>query len=106
MTITDRGLFYLLLLNLGLQAFDGLATYVGLHAGFGEANPILAGAIATIGPAAALIAAKLVACGFLAVVWVNRESHLAGPGFAITALVYATCSFAPWSAALAHAHLL
>ena len=103
---TDRGLFSLLLLNLALQAFDGMATYMGLHAGFGEGNPILASGIASFGPGATLVTAKLVACRFLAVLWVNRESRLAGPGFAITALVYATCSFAPWSAALAHAHLL
>lgn len=104
-TSTDRGLFALFLLNLALQAFDGVATYAGMHVGFGEGNPLLARAMDAFGLASTLIVAKLVACLLLAVLWVNRESRLALPGFALTATVYVLGSFGPWSAALAHAHL-
>ena len=31
----------LVLTNLALQLFDGIATYVGVHAGFNEGNPLL-----------------------------------------------------------------
>jgi uncharacterized membrane protein len=101
----DRGLFALFLLNIALQAFDGVATYSGLRIGFGEGNPLLAHAMDAFGLASTLIVAKLAACLLLGVLWVNRRSPLALPGFALTAVVYATFSLGPWSAALAHAHL-
>jgi hypothetical protein len=102
---TDRWLFCLLLLNLALQAFDGVATYAGMTVGFGEGNPILAHAMATFGLGSTLVVAKLGACVLLGVLWVNRRSRLALPGFALTAAVYVSCSLGPWSAALAQAHL-
>lgn len=101
---TDRGLLALFLLNLALQAFDGIATYTGMHVGFGEGNPLLAHAMATFGLASTLIVAKGVACLLLGVLWVNRQSRLAMPGFALTATVYVFGSLGPWSVALAHAH--
>lgn len=102
---SDRGLFALFLLNLALQAFDGVATYAGLRIGFDEGNPLLAHAMQVFGPGSTLIVAKVTACALLGVLWVHRRSPLALPGFALTAAVYVTCSFGPWSAALAHAHL-
>jgi len=105
-TVTsERALLALLLLNIALQAFDGVATYSGLRVGFGEGNPLLAHAMEAFGLASTLIAAKLAACLLLGTLWVNRRSPLALPGLALTAAVYASCSLAPWSAALAHAHL-
>ena len=32
----------LLFINLWLQVFDGLATYLGVSAGYGEGNPLVA----------------------------------------------------------------
>lgn len=104
-TRTERGLFALLMLNVVLQVFDGVATYFGLRLGFGEGNPVLVHAIAMVGPAAALILTKLYACGCLLGVWHVRRARLALPAFVLIAAVYATCSLAPWSAALAQAHL-
>ena len=104
-TTTDRGLLALFVLNIVLQAFDGMATYSGLRIGFGEGNPLLAHAMEVFGLASTLIVAKLTACLLLSVLWVNRRSPLALPGFALTAVVYASCSLGPWSAALAQAHL-
>jgi hypothetical protein len=102
---TERGLFALLTLNVALQVFDGVATYLGLQVGFGEGNPVLVHAIAAVGPAAALLLTKLYACGCLLGVWHARRARLAFPAFVLIAAVYATCSLAPWSAALAQAHL-
>jgi hypothetical protein len=102
---TDRALLALFILNVALQAFDGVATYSGLRVGFGEGNPFLAHAMAVFGLGATLIVAKLSACLLLGILWLNRRSPLALPGFALTAAVYACCSLAPWSAALAQAHL-
>jgi len=102
---TERGLFALLMLNVVLQVFDGLATYRGLQLGFGEGNPLLVHAIAMLGPAAALVLTKLYACGCLLGVWRVRRARLALPAFALIAVIYATCSLAPWSAALAQAHI-
>jgi hypothetical protein len=54
----ERGLFALLMLNVALQVFDGLATYHGMRVGFGEGNPLLVEAMAVVGPAAALVLTK------------------------------------------------
>jgi uncharacterized membrane protein len=104
-TSTDRGLLALFFINIALQAFDGVATYTGIQVGFGEGNPLLARAMETYGLASTLIVAKVLACLLLCVLWVNRQSRLALPGFALTATVYALGSLGPWSAALAQAHL-
>jgi hypothetical protein len=101
----ERGLFALLMLNVALQVFDGLATYNGMRLGFGEGNPLLVQAMAVVGPAAALVLTKLYACGCLLGVWHVRRARLALPALVVIAAVYATCSLAPWSAALAQAQL-
>ena len=101
----DRSLFALFLLNVGLQIFDGLATYQGLRLGFEEGNPVLVQVIALVGPATALALTKLYACSCLLGVWRARQARLALPAFVLIAAIYATCSLAPWSAALAQAQL-
>ena len=101
----ERGLFALLMLNVALQVFDGLATYHGMRFGFGEGNPVLVEIMALVGPAATLILTKLYACGCLLGVWRARRARLALPALVLIAVVYATCSLAPWSAALAQAQL-
>jgi len=90
----------LVLTNIALQVFDGIATYVGVHAGFAEGNPLLAWAFGHLGPASALCLFKLEACGCVLVLWRLRWSRLAAPALAISAAVYALCSFGPWTAAL------
>ena len=102
---TERALFALLMLNVTLQVFDGIATYWGLQLGFGEGNPILLSVIAAVGPAAALVLTKLYACGCLFGVWQILRARLALPAFVLIAAIYATCSLAPWSAALAQAQI-
>src|SRR5262245_14172800 len=101
----ERGILALVYLNIALQLFDGVATYVGIRSGFHEANPLLARAFEHVGPATALLFFKLHACACLLVLWRLRGSRLAAPALGVSALVYAVCSFAPWTAALAAVHI-
>ncbi|HLK10199.1 MAG TPA: DUF5658 family protein [Candidatus Binatia bacterium] len=97
----ERGLIALVLLNVALQVFDGVATYVGLHVGLGEGNPVVAGAVARLGTGPALVLIKLEACACLLALWSLRRSWLAGPALAASAALYAACSLGPWTLALA-----
>jgi Domain of unknown function (DUF5658) len=100
-----RGVAALVVLNLVLQLFDGVATYVGLHVGFGEGNPLLDHAFTLLGPGSALLLFKLNACACLLLIWYLRQSRLAVPALVLCAAFYIACSVAPWTAALATAHI-
>ena len=100
----ERGLLALVCINLGLQFFDGVATYIGLQAGVGEGNPLVAWALGQLGPASALFLFKLQACACLLLLWRLRGHRLAFPALALSAVVYLTCSFAPWAVTLARIH--
>lgn len=104
-SVDERGIRALVLTNLALQLFDGVATYAGLRAGFGEGNPLLAWALGQLGTGSALVLLKLQACACLLLLWRVRASRLVGPALAFCAAVYLTCSVAPWTAALAAVHL-
>ena len=95
----------LVCLNVALQVFDGAATYVGLHAGMAEGNPLLTWVLGYVGPASALVLFKLEACACLLLLWHVRASKLAGPALVLSAAVYVVCSLVPWAAALATLHL-
>jgi len=103
--LDERAIRLLVVVNLGLQLFDGLATYAGLHSGFGEGNPLLRWALGTMGPASALLLFKLQACACLLLLWHVRTHRLAGAALALCAAVYVLCSVAPWTMALAGHHL-
>ena len=103
--LPERGMFALVGLNLALQVFDGVATYVGIHAGMAEGNPLLVWALDQLGPASALLLFKLQACACLLLLWRVRRNRLAAPALVFSAAVYTVCSFAPWAAALASIHL-
>ncbi len=103
MPARPRVLLALFLLNVALQIFDGLATYLGLRAGFGEANPLIRWALLHTGPALAVTLFKLEACACLVLVWKLRRHPLALPALALTAVVYFAFSTVPWTVALASA---
>src|SRR5207237_4561479 len=94
---TERGMLALVVVNLALQVFDGVATYVGVHAGMGEGNPLLAWALAQVGPGFALVLFKLQACACLLLLWHVRRNRLAAPALVFSATVYVLCSLAPWA---------
>lgn len=101
----ERAILALVLVNLALQLFDGAATYAGLHAGFDEGNPLLLWAFDRLGTLEALCLFKLQACVCVLVLWHLRANRLAAPALVLSAAVYAACSLAPWTAALASIHL-
>ena len=103
-TLSERAMFALVCLNLALQVFDGVATYVGVHAGIAEGNPLLAWALAQVGTAFALVLFKLQASACLLLLWHVRRNRLAAPALVFSATVYVLCSLAPWAAALATLH--
>ena len=103
-TLSERAIFALVCLNLALQVFDGVATYVGVHAGIAEGNPLLAWTLAQIGPGFALVLFKLQASACLLLLWHVRRNRLAAPALVFSATVYVVCSLAPWAAALATLH--
>src|SRR6184192_3455622 len=102
--LSERAIFALVCLNLALQVFDGVATYVGVHVGMAEGNPLLAWALAQVGPGFALVLFKLQACACLLLLWHVRRNRLAAPALVFSATVYVVCSLAPWAAALATLH--
>lgn len=86
----------LLILNLALQMFDGVATYQGLRLGFREANPILLAAFNLVGVVPALLLFKAKACGLLVLL---RRAAPARVGIAVLrglAAVYCVLSLGPW----------
>lgn len=86
----------LLILNLALQMFDGVATYQGLRLGVREANPILLAAFNLLGVAPALLLFKANACGLLVLL---RRAAPARVGIAVLrglAAVYCVLSLGPW----------
>jgi hypothetical protein len=101
----ERTVLALLLVNLALQFFDGVATYVGLHAGFGEGNPLLEWALGRLGAGPALCLFKIEACACLLLIWRLRASRLAVPALGLSAAAYALFSLAPWTVALGVVYL-
>src|SRR5262245_12030607 len=96
----ERALRALVVLNLALQVFDGIATYIGLQRGFTEGNQLLVWALGILGPAPALVLFKLEACACVLLLWHLRRSQLAAPALAVSAAVYGMLSVAPWTVAL------
>jgi hypothetical protein len=88
----------LLVLNIVLQAFDGLATYEGLRLGFEEANPVLLAAFDRLGVAASLLLFKLVACGLLFLLHRTAPPAVRLGVMRMLAAVYCVLSLAPWLA--------
>jgi hypothetical protein len=89
-------LYRLLVLNMALQLFDGVATYQGLGLGFQEANPILIRAFANIGVLETLLLYKAYACGLLLVLYRLTPARLGIPILRGLAAVYCVFSLGPW----------
>lgn len=92
----DGHLGKLLLLNLMLQLFDGVATYQGLSVGFREANPLLVRAFLWVGPGSALLMVKAAACGLLLLLHQTSPPRIGVPVMRFLAAVYCLFSLGPW----------
>ena len=91
-------IYQLVLLNVALQIFDGIATYEGLRLGWHEGNPLLVAAFAWIGIGPALLLFKAKACALLMVL--HRFSHRPGVPAVLGLLAgaYGMFSLVPWTA--------
>jgi hypothetical protein len=87
----------LLLLNLVLQAGDGLVTLSGLRLGMSEGNPLIAGLMGVIGMEPGLVLAKLGAILGLLVLYTCRRHPFVEPGLAALAAIYTVFSILPWT---------
>lgn len=88
--------YRLLLLNILLQVFDGIATYSGHHLGIREGNPLLRNAFHLWGVAPSLLVFKAQACALLLIIYRMAGEELARPAFGLLAGVYSVCSLIPW----------
>jgi hypothetical protein len=97
-------IWFYFLLNLLLQAFDGLLSYRALSGGVPEANPLVNRAISEWGIVWGLLYSKTFACLLLLLIFVfrNRRRSLTIKAFALTAAVYGCVSIAGLSAMLLH----
>jgi Domain of unknown function (DUF5658) len=86
----------LLVLNIVLQAFDGIATYQGLQMGFREANPLLLFCFAWLGVGPALLLFKTNACALLWLVKRTTPLRVGVPLLRGLAAVYCLLSLGPW----------
>ncbi|MCC6766767.1 MAG: hypothetical protein IT293_19070 [Deltaproteobacteria bacterium] len=86
----------LVVLNLALQLFDGVATYVGWQQ-HGEMNPILLAGFGRFGAGPTLVAAKALAIVLVLVLAATPRRRLAVFGLALTLTAYTTLSFVPWT---------
>lgn len=86
----------LVVLNLALQLFDGVATYVGWEQ-HGEMNPLLLAGFDRFGAGPTLVVAKAIAIMFVLVLAATPRRRLALFGLAITLTAYTTLSFVPWA---------
>ena len=90
----------LLVLNVLLQVFDGVATARGLQLGMHEGNHLLATAFDYWGVGLSLVIFKTFACAALVFVYAAARQEVARKALAAIAVVYGTCSLVPWAVAL------
>ena len=92
----ETQLYQLLVLNVALQLFDGVATYQGLRFGVREANPILVAAFNFLGVGPALLLFKAKACGLLVLLHRATPAPVGIVVLRALAAVYCLFSLGPW----------
>lgn len=88
--------YTLLLLNILLQIFDGVATYHGTHRGVHELNALLRAAFEFWGVGVSLLLFKSFACAALGFIYAVCAREVARTALALTAGVYCLLSLMPW----------
>jgi hypothetical protein len=92
----EAHLYRLLILNVALQLFDGVATYQGLRLGFHEANPLLVTAFGLLGVGPALLLFKAKACGLLVLLHRAAPARVGVTVLRALAAIYCVLSLGPW----------
>jgi len=87
----------LVVMNLSLQVWDGLATYYGLSQGVQEGNPLLRSCMEYWGVGMTLLGAKSAACVFVFSLSKVASLSLSQWGLVLVAISYFVGSFMPWS---------
>jgi hypothetical protein len=87
----------LVVMNLSLQVWDGLATYYGLSQGVQEGNPLLRSCMEYWGVGVTLVGAKSAACVFLVYLREVASLSVSQWGLVLTALSYVVGSVLSWS---------
>jgi hypothetical protein len=90
----------LVVMNLALQVWDGLATYYGLSQGVQEGNPLWRSCMEYWGISVTLIGAKSAACVFLAYLREVASLSVSQWGLVLTAVSYGLGSVLSWSLVL------
>jgi hypothetical protein len=85
----------LFILDLSLQAWDGLPTCQGLSLSVQEGNPLVQTAIDHFEAGWALLSAKGLACGLLLMLRAFSQYILSVLGLLLTAVIYYVFSFLP-----------
>ena len=94
--VSARLVNILVLVNIGLQVCDGLATDVGLQRGIEEANPLVRYALDALGPERGLLLWKVEACVWIGLLRSLGARPLVAVALTITAGVYLSFSVVPW----------
>ena len=89
-------LYRLLILNVALQLFDGVATYQGMRFGVREANPLLVAAFGVLGVGPTLLLFKVKACGLLVLLHRAAPAPVGVVVLRSLAAVYCLLSLGPW----------
>jgi hypothetical protein len=92
----NRVLYWLLVLNILLQIFDGIATYSGLHLGIREGNPLLRSVFHAWGVVPTLLVLKANASVLLLFIYGAASEQHGELALTVLACVYLVCSFVPW----------
>jgi hypothetical protein len=92
-------LYKLLVVNILLQVFDGIATYHGLRLGIREGNSLLADAFQYWGIGLSLLTFKAFACGALIFVYARATTTVARQALSGIAVFYCVGSLVPWTVA-------
>ena len=97
MVIPASWISLLVVMNLSLQVWDGLATYYGLSRGVQEGNPLLRSCMEYWGVGVTVVGAKSAACVFL--VYLREVAYLSVSqwGLILAAVSYVVGSFLSWS---------
>lgn len=87
--------------NVLLQFLDGYVTILGTSRGFAEGNPIVAFAMASIGPTGGILFMKLLALSFLYLIYRRGDHPLVIPSLSSIAVAYVFLAVLPWTLLLA-----
>ena len=93
--VSARLVNILVLVNIGLQVCDGLATAVGLQRGIEEANPLIRYALDALGPGWGLFLWKVEGCVWIGLLRSLGARPLVAVALTITAGVYLSLSVVP-----------